>query len=98
MNNTCLNMARPTAAPERQSLAIQVVRFAEQIEDQAQRLAGRVHEKLYSVMTCETPSQEPRPDLNLTGYPPLFADLYKNLASIHHAIELIEQAVDRTEL
>lgn len=69
------NSGQNAECQNRQPIAIEVVQFADRIACQAQALAERVNDKLYSVMTsdCQRPYDVVGRDS--IEYPPLFSDL-----------------------
>ena len=85
-------------AIEKNSVATELMQYAGNVASQAEKLSGKVSEKLSPVM-----SERPAPGQDSKvkehrEYPPLFDDLRSKLSVIQSALENIEHCMSRTEL
>lgn len=86
-------------AKRQATVAEEIVTFAHELAERAEKLSERVHGKLHPVMVPEAP----RPCCDASAklsreYPPLFGELRSRFYSISNALESIEAAMSRTEL
>lgn len=85
-------------ATPKQSAAGEVVHLAQNLNQRAMELVGRMNDKLYPVMVSDRPREERKPPIGNIEYPPLFSDLLGNLRGIEDALDTIEYTLSRTEL
>ena len=84
--------------PTRESAAVEVMRFADQLSNRAQDLAKRVEEKLGPIAMEDTPKNIGNECKEARIYPLLFSEFRNKLLAIESAFNSIDSTISRTEL
>jgi hypothetical protein len=93
-----MNQTTGCDAKLQESIASEVLKITAQISKDAQQIAERLNNKLAPVMRSSAPQTQCEKEKQCREYPPLFAEWSSHVSSIHNSLEIIEDAIRRTEL